>query len=51
LNFDGFAYAPVFSNYWKQREVFDGTYTIDDLLDIHELMIIKTENERRFRNK
>jgi len=26
--------------------LWDGTYTIDDLFDIHELMIIKNENEK-----
>jgi hypothetical protein len=36
------------ANYWKHHEVFDGTYTIDDLLDIHELMLVKMENEKRF---
>jgi hypothetical protein len=38
------------AGYWKQHEVFDGTYDIDDLLDIHELIIIKSENEKRARN-
>lgn len=37
------------AGYWKQHEVFDGTYTIDDLLDIHELLLIKSENEKRHR--
>ena len=37
------------AGYWKQHEVFDGTYTIDDLLDIHELLLIKSENEKRYR--
>jgi len=36
------------ASYWKHHEVFDGTYTIDDLLDIHELMLVKMENEKRF---
>jgi len=32
---------------WKQHEVFDGTYTFDDLLDAHEIIQVKIENERR----
>ncbi|GAA0083127.1 DUF6889 family protein [Clostridium sporogenes] len=32
---------------WKQHEVWDGTYTLDDLLDAHEIMAVKNENERR----
>jgi len=32
---------------WKQHEVWDGTYSLDDLLDAHEIMAVKSENERR----
>lgn len=32
---------------WKQHQVWDGTYTLDDLLDAHEILEIKHENERR----
>lgn len=32
---------------WKQHELWDGTYTFDDLLDINELLQVKHENERR----
>lgn len=32
---------------WKQHEVWDGTYTLDDLLDAHEIMQVVHENERR----
>jgi len=28
--------------------MFDGTYNLDDLLDITEMMTVKAENERRF---
>ena len=38
-------YAPVLAGYWKQHEIWDGTYTLDDLLDITEVMIVKNENE------
>ena len=40
-------YAPVLAGYWKQHEIWDGTYTLDDLLDITEVMIVKNEHERR----
>lgn len=32
---------------WRQHEMWDGTYTFDDLLDIIELLQVKAENERR----
>jgi len=35
------------NGYWKQHELWDGTYDLDDLLDIHQLMAVKQENERR----
>jgi len=35
------------SEMWKQHEVWDGTYSLDDLLDAHEIMAVKSENERR----
>ena len=37
------------AGYWKQKELWDGTYNIDDLFDIHELIMVKNENERRVR--
>lgn len=46
-NIDAFAYAPVAAGMWRQHEVFDGTYDFDDLLDAHELMAVKAENQRR----
>ena len=30
---------------WRQHELWDGTYTLDDLLDIVELIRVKHENE------
>lgn len=33
---------------WRHSEVFDGTYDIDDLLDAHEIMAVKSENQRRY---
>lgn len=32
---------------WKHHEVFDGTYTLEDLLDAHEIMAVIAENKRR----
>ena len=32
---------------WKQHELWDGTYTLDDLLDIAESIRVKHENEWR----
>ena len=30
---------------WKQHELWDGTYTITDLLDIHESMTVFSVNK------
>lgn len=34
---------------WRQHEVFDGTYTIEDLFDWHEMATVKAENQERLR--
>lgn len=47
MNLDNFAYAPVFHGMWKQHEVFDGTYSLEDLLDAHEMLLVMNENKRR----
>ncbi len=41
-------YYPVLKKYWKQHELWDGTYTITDLLDIWEAMSIKSMTEQIF---
>ena len=46
---DAFAFAPVSAGLWRQHELFDGTYDIDDLLDAHELLAVREENNRRLR--
>ena len=46
-NYDAFLFAPVSAGLWKQHELWDGTYTLGDLLDIHEMMTVKSENEHR----
>ena len=32
---------------WRQRELRDGTYTFQDLLDVHEYLDVLEENQRR----
>ena len=34
---------------WQQHELWDGTYDFGDLLDAHEIMTVKRENQRRAR--
>ncbi|WP_370871607.1 DUF6889 family protein [Pectinatus haikarae] len=46
-NLNGWIYAPVTAGIWKQHELWDGTYTFKDLLDAHEMMMVKAENQRR----
>ena len=38
---------PVMAGLWRQHETFDGTYNLDDLLDVHEMLDIQEENRRR----
>ena len=47
VNIDEMLYAPVAAGMWKQHELWDGTYVLDDLWDILELMSVQQENERR----
>jgi len=37
----------VIAGHWRQKELFDGTYTFDDLVDIHEMMAVLDENRAR----
>ncbi len=48
-NIDEFAFLPVAAGLWKQHELWDGTYTLDDLLDAVELLQVTRENEARAR--
>jgi len=34
---------------WQHKEMWDGTYSFIDLLDIHEMLDVREENERRLR--
>ncbi len=38
---------PVAAGMWRQHELWDGTYTLDDLLDIVELIRVRNENQAR----
>ena len=46
-NIDEFVFLPVAAGMWQQHELWDGTYTLDDLLDITEMIRVMHENERR----
>ena len=46
-NVDAFLFLPVAEGLWRQHELWDGTYTLDDLLDIAEMIRVKRENEWR----
>lgn len=35
---------------WEQYQLWDGTYTLDDLLDWHEMAEVRAENEKRYRD-
>ena len=47
MNLDAFLFLPVAAGMWKQHELWDGTYTLDDLLDAIELIQVNRENEHR----
>jgi hypothetical protein len=32
---------------WRQHELWDGTYTYVDFLDIQEMLLVQNENRRR----
>jgi hypothetical protein len=40
---------PVEAGVWKLHETFDGTYTIEDLFDINEVLDVQHENRWRAR--
>ena len=46
-NIDELAFLPVAAGLWRQHEMWDGTYTLDDLLDAAELIQVRQENQRR----
>ena len=46
-NIDEFLFLPVAEGFWRQHELWDGTYTLDDLLDIAEMIRVRNENQLR----
>ena len=44
-NVDEFCFLPVMAGMWRQHEVWDGTYTIDDLLDAVEMIMVRQARE------
>ena len=38
---------PVEAGLWLLHETFDGTYIIDDLMDVNELLDVRLENSIR----
>lgn len=50
-NYDAYLFAPVVDGMWRQHELWDGTYSLEDLLDAHEVMTVRAENERRAREQ
>ena len=46
-NIDELAFLPVSAGLWRQHELWDGTYTLGDLLDAAELIALHAENRRR----
>lgn len=41
-----FLYNLVIQGYWKQHELWDGTYVLTDVIDLLEALGIKAETER-----
>ena len=46
VNVDEVLFLPVAAGLWQQHELWDGTYTLNDLLDILEVLQVRQENER-----
>ena len=47
MNVDEVLFIPVAAGLWQQHELWDGTYTLNDLLDILEVLQVRQENEHR----
>jgi hypothetical protein len=43
-----FLWRPVMAGMWRHCETFDGTYDFADLLDAHEFLDVKAENQERY---
>ncbi|KKX52441.1 hypothetical protein [Brevibacillus borstelensis] len=44
---DEFLFAPVIAKEWSHRDIAEDVFDIDDLLDAHEIIATRAENERR----
>lgn len=44
---DALCWTPVAASLWRQHEISDGTYDLQDLLDVLEFLEVKNENQRR----
>lgn len=44
---DFFLWRPVLVGSWRQREMFDGTYDFQDLVEINRALDVHEENKRR----
>jgi hypothetical protein len=40
---------PVAAGLWRLHETFDGTYIVEDLIDINEILDVQAENSARAR--
>ncbi len=50
VNIDESCFAPVNAGCWQQHELWDGTYCLDDLWDVLEMLTVRAENEKRARD-
>lgn len=47
INLDPMLMRPVEEGLWKLHETYDGTYIVDDLFDINEILDVRIENKLR----
>jgi hypothetical protein len=45
---DALCWTPVAAGLWRQHELSDGTYDVQDLIEVLEFLEIKEENARRY---
>lgn len=44
---DPLLWRPVAAGLWRQHELWDGTYDVQDLADVLEFLEVQEENRRR----
>lgn len=42
-----YCFMPVLNGFWRQYELWDGTYNLYDLIDIHKAVEAKSINESK----